>query len=345
MKGKMKALMKTRAAPGAELLEKEVPELAPRDVLVKVRACSICGTDVHIYEWDEWAQNRIKPPMVFGHEFCGDIVEVGSLVTKVNVGDFVSGETHLADYNCFQCRIANAHICENLKILGIDTDGSYADYVVIPENSAIVNDKSLPLEVASAQEPLGNAVHTVFAQEIAGRTVSVFGCGPIGLCAIALCKVAGATRVYAIDINDYRLNLARKMEADVVLNASRDDVVGTIMRETKRGVDVFLEVSGAEKAIRDGFKSLRPGGDAAMLGIPSREVPLDFANAIVFKQATVRGINGRRLFDTWYKVGAFLKSGAIDLRKIITHKFALKDYEKAFELMKSGNSGKIVLFP
>ncbi len=341
----MKALWKTSAKRGAELKEAPIPKLSPRDVLVKVKACSICGTDLHIYEWDNWAASRIKPPMIFGHEFAGEVVETGSLVTKVNVGDHVSGETHIADFNCFQCRIANAHICENLKILGVDTNGSYAEYIAIPENNAIQNDKSIPHDVATAQEPLGNAVHTVFAQEIAGKKVSIFGCGPIGLCAVMLAKAAGATEIYAVDANDYRLQMAKKMGATRTMNALKENPAKTILKETTRGVDVFLEISGHEAALKAGFESMRPGGDAAILGVFPKDVTLDINNYLVFKQATVRGINGRRLFDTWYKVAAFQKAGAVDLRKIITHKFKLEEYEKAFELIKSGNCGKIVLIP
>ncbi len=345
MQGNMRAICKTKAGLGAELRELPIPKLGPRDVLVKVKACSICGTDLHIYGWDEWAKARIKIPMVFGHEFCGDIVEVGNLVSKVQAGDFVTGETHIADYNCWQCRIANAHICENLKILGVDTQGSYAEYVAIPENNAIVNDKNMPPELASVQEPLGNAVHSVFSQEIAANQVSIFGCGPIGLCAIQLCKAAGATKVYAVDTNPYRLEMAKKNGADIVINAKTENAAQHILKETKRGVDVFLEMSGNEKALQQGFESLRPGGSAAILGVFGQPVTLDITNAIVFKQATVRGINGRKLFDTWHKVKDLLASKKVDLRKIVTHQFKLEEYEKAFELMKSGNCGKVVLFP
>lgn len=345
MDGKMKALMKTSPKPGAELKEAPIPKLGPRDVLVKVKACSICGTDQHIYGWDKWAQSRIKTPMIFGHEFAGEIVEIGTLVTKAQVGDHVSGETHLADFNCFQCRIANAHICENLKILGVDTNGSYAEYISLPENNAIHNDKSIPHDVATAQEPLGNAVHTAFAQEIPGRKVSIFGCGPIGLCAVMLCKAAGAAEIYAVDANDYRLSMAKKLGATMTINGRSEDAAKIIKKETTRGVDVFLEMSGHEAALRAGFESLRGGGDAAILGVFPDEVKIDINNYVVFKQATVRGINGRQLFDTWYKVAAFQKSGAVDLRRIITHKFKLEEYEKAFELMKSGNCGKIVMIP
>ncbi|MFH1750442.1 MAG: alcohol dehydrogenase catalytic domain-containing protein, partial [Candidatus Micrarchaeota archaeon] len=280
MEGKMKALWKTGPKAGAELKEAKIPELGPRDVLVKVKACSICGTDLHIYGWDQWAQSRIKPPMIFGHEFAGEVVEKGSLVSKAEIGDHVSGETHIADFNCFQCRIANAHICENLKILGVDTNGSYADYIAIPENNAIQNAKSIPHDVATAQEPLGNAVHTVFSQEIAGKKVSIFGCGPIGLCAIMLAKAAGATEIYAVDANDYRLKMAKSLGASLTINARTEDPAKIIRKETERGVDVFLEISGHEAALKAGFESLRGGGDAAILGVFPKEVTIDINNYV-----------------------------------------------------------------
>ncbi len=345
MEGTMKALWKTSAKPGAELKGANIPKPGPKDVLVKVKACSICGTDLHIYGWDNWAQSRIKPPMIFGHEFSGEIVEAGSHVERVEVGDHVSGETHIADWTCFQCSIGNSHICEKLRILGVDTNGSYADYVVIPAANAIVNEKSIPHDVETAQEPLGNAVHTVFAQPVSGKKVSIFGCGPIGLCAIMLAKACGATEIYAVDANDYRLNMAKKLGATLAINAKTEDAGLRIRKETGRGVDVFLEISGHEAALKSGFESLRGGGEAAILGVFPGPVNLDINNAMVFKQATVRGINGRKMYDTWHTVAAMQKSGAVDLRKIITHKFKLEEYEKAFDLMKSGNCGKVVMIP
>ncbi len=345
MKGKMRAIAKTKAGPGAQLIETDIPKIGPKDVLIKTKAASICGTDMHIYNWDAWAQARIKPPMVFGHEFCGDVVEVGEAVTKIKVGDFVSGETHIADWKCFQCKEGNPHICENLKILGVDRQGSYAEYVSLPEENAIVNDKKIPIKWASAQEPLGNAVHTVFAQPVGGKSVSIFGCGPIGLCAIQLCKSLGATKVIAVDANDYRLEMAKKMGADLCINAAKEDAAKAILKETGRGVDVFLEMSGHGKALQDGLKSMRPAGEAAILGVFGSEVSLDVSNGIVFKQATIRGINGRRMYQTWNMVREMLSAKKVDVGKIVTHEFKLEEFEKAFELMKSGNCGKIVLYP
>jgi threonine 3-dehydrogenase len=346
MKGKMKALWKMRKEPGAEMGEAEIPPVGPRDVLVEVKAASICGTDLHIYEWDRWAKGRIKPPLIFGHEMSGEVVEKGEEVTSFEIGDSVSAETHIVCGNCLQCRTGNAHICKNVKILGVDTQGVFADYVSIPAQNVWKNDKKIPHWIACAQEPLGNAVHTVFDGEIAGQNVAVFGCGPIGLCSIMLCKGAGAAHVFGIDRVEHRLEMARSVGVDTALNATEDDVVKEITDATDgEGVDVFLEVSGDPLSFKQGFKVLRPGGRASLLGIPSERISLDIADDIVFKGARISGICGRRMFDTWYKTRAMLSSGIVDLSKIITHKFRMDEYEKAFETMKKRKCGKIVLLP
>lgn len=340
----MKALFKSEPKKGAELKETDIPQIGPKDVLVKIKACSICGTDVHIFEWDHWAETRIKTPMIFGHEFSGEVIEKGELVESIEIGDHVSGETHLADFTCFQCRIGNAHICENLKILGVDTNGSFAEYIAIPEKNAIKNDKKIPHEIATAQEPLGNAVHTVFSQEIKDKTVSVFGCGPIGLCAIMLCKMIGAKKIFAVDVNPFRLEMAEKLGATKIINAKKENPVEVLLKETTRGVDVFLEISGHEASLKAGFESLRGGGNVAILGVFPNDVSIDINNSIVFKSANIKGINGRKLFESWEKVAEVQKKG-FDLSKIITHKFKLEEFEKAFELIKTGKCGKIVLIP
>ncbi len=342
----MKAVLKTKPEKGFEIKEVEIPKMKDSEILVKIRATSICGTDVHIWEWDHWAQKRIHPPRIVGHEFCGEVVEIGNNVPGLKKGDLVSGETHINCGHCFQCRTGNAHICENVKLRGIDVDGCFAEYHVMPANTAWKNDPSIPIEVMSAQEPLGNAVHATFSGDVTGKTVAIFGAGPIGLCATALCKAAGAEKIFCIDLNEYRLDLVHKMGADVVLNPIKHNPATEILAQTNgRGVDVALEMSGAPKALKDAFKVLRPGGRISILGVYSDEVSLDVTNGIVFKGAEIHGINGRLMFDTWYKAASFLKTGKVDLKKIITHKFKLDEYEKAFELMKSGNSGKIVLTP
>jgi len=342
----MKAVLKAKPEKGFEIKDVEIPEIKDTEILVKIRATSICGTDVHIWEWDHWAQKRIHPPRIIGHEFCGEVVKIGSNVQGLKHGDLVSGETHINCGHCFQCKTGNAHICENVKLRGIDVDGCFAEYLSMPANTAWKNDPSIPIEVMSAQEPLGNAVHATFSGDITGKTIAIFGAGPIGLCATALCKAAGAEKIFNIDLNEYRLGLVDKMGSDVMLNPSKSNPVTEILAQTNgRGVDVALEMSGAPQALKDAFKVLRPGGRISILGVFSDEVSLDVTNGIVFKGAVIHGINGRIMFDTWYKAASFLKTGKVDLKKIITHKFKLDEYEKAFELMKTGNSGKIVLSP
>lgn len=347
MKGKMRALFKKNPGPGAEMGVADIPKPASKEVLIKIKASSICGTDFHIYNWDSWSQHHIKTPRIFGHEFSGEVVEVGSGVTSLNVGDYVSSETHIVCEKCFQCKTGNGHVCTNTKILGIDIDGIFAEYVVLPEVNIIKNDLSIPPEVASIQEPFGNAVHSTFVDEIVGNRVVVFGCGPIGLFCCSLAKSAGASFVIGVDIKNYRLKLAKKMKADIVLNGKKDDVIGEIMKltEDRGGVDVFLEMSGSPDAIQQGFKVLRPGGWASLLGIPSAPFEFDISEHIVFKGATVYGIIGRRMYDTWYKTQSILKSKIVDVTPVITHKFKLEEFEKGFQLMKEGKCGKVILIP
>src|SRR3954453_3232476 len=289
----MQAIVKSGAGPGSELRELPRPEIGPTDVLVKVSVASICGTDLHIYEWDAWAQKRIHPPLIPGHEFCGEVVAFGDEVTSVKEGDFVSAEMHVACGKCLQCRTGEAHICQHVKIIGVDADGAFADYVKIPESNIWKLDPSIPADYASVLDPLGNAVHTVLAGEIAAKTVAVIGCGPIGLFCIAVARACGASEVYALEINDHRRKLAQKMKADHVFNPAKDNVYEQVMDATGgTGVDVILEMSGHPDAIRLGFKILRLGGRASLLGIPSKPMELNLANDIIFKGAVVQGING-----------------------------------------------------
>jgi threonine 3-dehydrogenase len=343
----MKAVVKARPASGADFLDVPGPSITKHECLVKIRATSICGTDVHIHDWNEWAASRVRPPLVIGHEFAGEVVEVGKDVKGLVVGDSVSGETHIPCMRCEQCRTGNFHICENLLLRGVDTQGCFAEYLALDEGTAWRNDKSLPFEVASAQEPLGNAVHSVFSGGgVEGKTVAIFGCGPIGIASAGLCHASGADRVFAVDMSEYRLKLAREFGATDLVDASHIDPVREIMKQTNgRGVDVFLEMAGSPETIRQGLKVLRSGGRAAMLGLPAKPVEVDFANDIVLKAINLQGIYGRRIFSTWYTVASFLRSGRIDLSKLITHRFRLSDYQRAFELMKSGQSGKIVMTP
>jgi threonine 3-dehydrogenase len=344
MNGKMKAALKAEAAPGATIALVDIPQIGPQDLLVEVKAASICGTDLHIYEWDAWAQNRLKTPRIFGHEFAGEVVEVGREVKEFVSGDFVTAETHIACGHCYQCRTGQAHVCRNVQILGVDRDGAFAQYIAIPESVAWKTGKEIEHSVASIQEPFGNAVHATFAGEIADMTVAVFGCGPIGLWAVGLASISGSPTIFAIEPNHMRLDIAAKMGADYLINPREVDPVQKILDVTDGlGVDVVLEMSGYPLAIRQGFKVLRNGGRISLLGIPSNMVELDLANDIIFKGATVLGISGRLIFDTWYRTRRILESGQLDLKQVITHTLPFEQIHEAMEIMKSGDCGKIVL--
>ena len=340
----MKALVKTQAAPGMEMREVPVPEIGPSDVLIAVETASVCGTDLHIYHWDEWAQARIKPPYTPGHEFSGTVAAVGVMVKGIAVGDFVSAEMHVACGHCLQCRSGQAHVCRFVKILGVDADGAFADYVKVPGSNVWKLDKVLPREWGSLFDPFGNAVHTVLSGAIAGQTVAVMGCGPIGLFAIAVAKACGAAKVFAIEPNAKRRGLAETMGAGMTLDAGASDVVEQVKDATDgNGVDVLLEMSGHPAAIRQGFKLLRMGGRASLLGIPARAVELDLADAVIFKGATVLGINGRKMYETWYQAEALLKDGKIDLGPVITHRLPLERFDEAMRLLETGEASKILL--
>jgi len=342
----MLALIKPAPGPGAELREVPIPEINEREVLVKVRAASICGTDVHIYDWDPWAQNRLRPPLIFGHEFCGEVVKTGSEVTAYAEGDFVSAEMHVTCGHCLQCRTGDAHICRDVKILGVDADGCFAEYVKIPDSNVWKIDPRIPVDWASVFDPLGNAVHTVLAGDVAGKTVAILGCGPIGLFAVAVARACGASKIFAVEVKEFRLKLAARMGADLVLNSAEVDPVTPVLDATGGlGVDVVLEMSGHPDAIHQGFKMLRRGGRVSLLGIPSRPVELDLSNDIIFKGAVVQGINGRRMYQTWYQMQALLLSGRLDLSPAITGRIPMSDFRKGFEALKAGEASKIVMYP
>jgi threonine 3-dehydrogenase len=342
----MRALCKSRPEPGAELVEVPVPEVGPDDVLVKVRAATICGTDLHIYGWDDWAKSRIKTPIIFGHECSGEIVERGKNVRDVAIGDFVSLETHITTEASYQTRICQAHVDPNTKILGVDRHGSYAEYVSVPAKVAWKNPSDMPPEVASIQEPFGNAVYTVLSGPVTAQTVLVTGCGPIGLWAVGIAKAAGAKAVYATDVNPKRLKIAEEMGATLAINSAETDPVEAIKAETGGiGVDVLCEMSGNWHAIRQGFGALRNGGRASLLGIPAKPGEIDLANTIVFKGATVYGISGRLIWETWYQTQALITSGMVDPTPVITHRLKLEEFETGFRLMQEGEAAKVALFP
>jgi threonine 3-dehydrogenase len=346
MPSTMLAVVKPEAAPGAEIREVKIPSFGRTDVLCKVKVASICGTDLHIYEWDRWAQGRIHPPLIPGHEFCGEVVAFGDEVTSVKEGDFVSAEMHVACGKCLQCRTGEAHICQNVKIIGVDTNGAFAEYVVIPESNIWKLDPAIPQEYASILDPLGNAVHTVLAGEIAAKTVAITGCGPIGLFSIAVARAVGATTIFAIEVNEHRRKLATKMKADYALDPSKEDVRAIVAGKTGGlGVDVVLEMAGHPDAIRTAFDIVRRGGRISLLGLTSKPIPLNFSEDIIFKGLTIQGINGRRMYQTWYQMTALLKNGRLDLHPVITDRIPMKDFSKAMARLKTGEASKILVYP
>ncbi|MCR3907149.1 MAG: L-threonine 3-dehydrogenase [Tenericutes bacterium] len=343
----MTVVIKEKREPGFVITKKKIPnELKSNEVLIKVLATSICGTDVHIYKWDRWSQGRIKPPLTVGHEFCGEVLEVGSEVKKVKVGDVVSAETHIVCGECEFCRRGEYHICKNTQIIGVDTDGCFAEYAKMPAENLIINSKDIDPKYLSIQEPLGNAVHTMLHFDIIGKTVAVVGCGPIGLMGVNVAKAVGASKVIAIEVNDYRINLAKELGADVVINPLKEDVIKRVLEETNgMGVDVVGEFSGNKTAIEQAFKYVKAGGKMSMLGIVDSNIEIDLSNDVVFKGITMYGVVGRIMFDTWYQVTGLVQSGKLDLEKIVTHTFKLTEIEEGMKVMMSGNSGKVVLIP
>lgn len=343
MTATMIGLIKAERKPGAVLKEVPVPAYGPDEVLVRVKASSICGTDVHIYKWDDWAARTVVTPNVFGHEFAGIVEAVGDQVTNVKVGDHVSGEGHVVCGVCKACRTGNAHVCPHTRSFGITLPGCFGEYAVLRASNVIQNDPKLPFEIACLQDPLGNAVQTVLAGDIVGKSVAVIGVGPIGLMAIAVAKACGSGTIMAVDINPYRLEMAKTMGADVIVNSKEVNSVQAIREATNgEGAEVVLEMSGHPDAIRDALKAAAQAGRVSLLGIPSKEVAFDLAEDVIFKGLQLVGITGRRMYDTWYQLKGLLERGRIDLSPIITHRLTLDRYEEAFDLMSSGNCGKIV---
>jgi threonine 3-dehydrogenase len=344
----MNALVKTAPTPGLALQQWPDPKPGPSEVVVRVQATSLCGTDAHIYNWDEWASKRIHLPRIIGHEMCGEVVGLGPGVTSVAVGDYVAAESHITCGLCFQCRTGQAHVCKQYRILGVDLDGSFADYVVLPERVLWKTSRDLPPELACVQEPLGNAVHAALIEDLTGHSVLITGCGPTGLLAIAVCRVAGASQVIASDISDYRLGLAKQLGAHHTLNAKTDSpeaMAASILDLTGGdGVDAALEMSGNPGALHQAFRSVKNGGRVSLFGIPTGSVSFDLPNEIIFKGIRVYGVTGRRLFDTWYRLTGLFQAG-LDIRPVVTHTFPMAEFAKGFELITAGQCGKVVLFP
>ena len=342
----MKALRKARPERGATLENVSVPSIGSADVLVRVRAASICGTDLHIYDWDAWSQANIRPPLTFGHEFCGVIEKIGDEVAGLAPGDFVSAEMHVNCGLCLPCRLGEGHVCRNVRIIGIHLDGCFAEFVRIPARNVWKIDPAIPVHYAAVMDPLGNAVHTVLAGPVAGRTVAVTGCGPIGLMSIAVARAAGASTLLATEVNAYRRELATKMGADAAFDPSQGDVVARVKEATGGdGIDVLLEMSGHPEAIRQGLAMLRPGGRASLLGIPKQSVTLDLYADVIAKGVVVQGIFGRRMFETWVEMTALLKSGRVNLDPLFRERLPLENFEQAFGLLEQGQASKVLLFP
>jgi len=342
----MKALRKARSGRGAGIETVPIPAIGPRDALIRVRASSICGTDLHIYAWSDWARRHIHPPLTFGHEFCGVIETVGADVEGLAPGDFASAEMHVNCGHCLPCRLGQGHICQRLKIIGIDLDGCFAEFVRIPAQNVWKVDPAIPSRYAAVMDPLGNAVHTVLAGPVAGQTVAVTGCGPIGLMAISVARACGASTLVATEVNAGRRELATKMGADAALDPEQGDVVAQVREITGgAGVDVLLEMSGHPGAIRQGLQMLRPGGRASLLGIPKEPVTLDLYGDIIGKGVVVQGILGRRMFETWVQMTALLKSGRLNLDPLFRERFSLDDFERAFAMLEEGSANKVLLFP
>jgi threonine 3-dehydrogenase len=334
----MLAVVKEKAEPGVVIKQIPLPKPGKEEILVKVKAASICGTDISIYDWTPWAEGHITPPIVMGHEVVGEIVEINSDSNHdFQKGDLISSETHIFCGHCYQCRIGNLHICENMQLFGIGRDGGFAEYAVIPLRTSWKNDASLPVEFMSTQEPLGNAVHVVMKAGVAGKTVVVYGLGPTGLCAIAAAKAYGATKVIGINRGEYRRELGKVMGAD--------EVYEKLPTEMENQMDVVLEMSGNADVIQSALQAARIAGTIIMFGIPKKEVPVDIGKYFINKELTVKSVFGRKIWETWYQVSDLLKSGKVDLSKMITHRFRLSEFEKAMEVMKSGQCGKILLQP
>ena len=338
----MRALVKSKPEPGIWLEEIPRPKPGHNDVLIKVRRAAICGTDIHIYRWDEWARNTIPVPLAIGHEFSGEIVEVGSEVRGLATGDRVSAEGHITCGVCRNCRAGRRHLCRNTLGIGVSRAGAFADYISVPAFNVFKLPASISDEMAAILDPLGNATHTALSFDLVGEDVLITGAGPIGIMAAAIARYAGARHIVVTDVNDYRLELARRMGASVALNVQRGSLDDT-MRDLgmEEGFDVGMEMSGNPSAFRDLLRTMHHGGKVAILGIPPSDTAIDW-NQVIFKGLVLKGIYGREMFETWYKMASMLQSG-LDIEPLITHRFALEDYRDAFELMASGPSGKVVL--
>ena len=342
MTNMMKALVKSKPEEGLWMERVPVPEPDANDVLIAVKKTSICGTDVHIYNWDGWAQATIPVPMVVGHEFCGEIVDIGSAVTRYRRGQRVSGEGHIVCGACRNCRAGRGHLCRNTLGVGVNRPGAFAEYLTIPEHNVFVIPDDVPDEIAALFDPFGNAVHTALSFDLVGEDVLVTGAGPIGIMGALVAQEVGARKVVITDINPARLDLARRMGVEHVVDASKEDL-GAVMARIGmvEGFDVGLEMSGAARAFRDMIDVMNNGGKVAILGIAPAGFEIDW-NKVIFKMLTLKGIYGREMFETWYKMTTLVQ-GRLDLEPLITHRLGVDDFQEGFAVMRSGDAGKVVL--
>lgn len=346
MKTTMYGLVKPAPAPGAEIRENlPVPTPGPREILVKVRATAICGTDSHIMAWTPYAQQRVPTPMVFGHEFSGDVVQVGSAVTEVKVGDRVAGETHIPCNHCRMCRSNKRHICENMKIIGVHVTGAFAEYICFPADCAFRLAEDFDYVTGALLEPMGVAVHGVDCADVKGKTVVINGCGPIGLMAVGAAKAWGAKQVIALDVVDEKLTVAEKMGADVILNSAKTDAPAQIVKLTDGGADVAIDYTGVVPAIKSMFRMITNGGRIVLVGLPNNPIELDLTSDIIYKEATVIGSTGRLMYKTWEQCIALIESGKFHMEPVISGKYALRDFEQAFAAIRAGKPGKMIMIP
>jgi threonine 3-dehydrogenase len=340
----MRAIMKKSREPGLAMGEVPRPEIAPNEVLVKVRLAGICGTDVHIHKWDDWAQGRIHPPLVLGHEFVGEVVESGRLAGGFKPGTLVTAEGHIGCGICTLCRTGHSHVCRDTRILGVDTDGAFAEFVRVPATNVWPIEPGIPIEWAAIMDPLGNAFHAVLTADVAGKSVLVTGCGPIGLFSIGIARAAGAARVFASEVDPRRREMARREGADRVIDPRTEDFEQIIRDETRGdGVHVVLEMSGNAEAIGQGLQVVRNSGRVQWFGIPGDPILLDIAQSVIFKGLTIYGVTGRLMYETWYEMRNFLISGRYDPSGVITHRVPFARFEEAFAAAAAGHSGKVIL--
>jgi threonine 3-dehydrogenase len=338
----VKALVKAKAEPGLWLEDIPEPTIGINDVLIRVHRTGICGTDVHIYDWDAWAQQTIPVPMAIGHEFVGEIVRVGSNVIDFHEGELVSGEGHVVCGRCRNCMAGDRHLCAHTSGVGVNRPGCFAEYIALPMTNVWRHDPKVDRDAAAIFDPFGNAVHTALSFNVLGEDVIITGAGPIGIMAAAVARHAGARHIVITDVNDYRLDLARKVKVDLALNVKNDSIAtAQKMLGMREGFDVGLEMSGNPSAFRDMIANMAHGGRIAMLGIPTQEMAINWRD-VIFNMLHIKGIYGREMYETWYKMTVLLQSG-LDLQPVITHRMNYKDYEQAFQVMRSGNSGKVIL--